>query len=150
MLFAIELVVLALPCVYVLGLFGGVLAVAGAIGAMHGLSGGVGLGDGLLALLLGGLAVALPACGAYAIGHFLLAALGYLRHGPAGLSRRQLRALPWAVPPLAVTLALGTPGLLGLEGWSWLLAVQVSGLGLVLPTLHLWLAWRSSAAPRQA
>lgn len=154
LLFAAELLLLALPSLYVLTLFGAVLFMTGAMIATHGVSGGVGLGDGLLALVLGGLAASLPACGAYAICHFLQASVGYLRHGPAGLSRRQLRALPWAIPPLALTLTLGTPGLLGgllgLQGWPFLLAVQVSGLGLLLPTLHLWLAWRGAGSPRQA
>lgn len=149
-LFGLELLLLALPSLYILFIFGAVLTMTGAMIATYGLSGEVGLADGLLALLLGGLAAALPLCGAYAIWHFLQAAIGYLRHGPAGLSRRQLRALPWAIPPLALTLPLGMPGLLGLQGWPWLLAVQVSGLGLLLPTLHLWLAWRGAGSPRQA
>lgn len=149
--FLVELAVLALPSLYLLGMMAGILAMSSIFGAGYGFSAGTGQGlageDIAISLVVAALGLFLSLCGFYAMWHFLRAALAYLRHGAAGLHRRNLGALPWAIPPLALTLTLGLPALLGGEGWSRLIALHLSGLGLLVPTLHLWLAWRARPSP---
>ncbi|MBE9603883.1 hypothetical protein IAI18_03335 [Acetobacteraceae bacterium H6797] len=147
-LFLAELVGLGLPSLLamvflawmlLIGCISGVLVCLGKLfGTRPELSGS----DALFVALLTAFGLLLCLGGFYAMWRFLRAALAYLRRGASGLTLADYRALPWAVPPLLLCFTMAVPGLANIGGEGWLTGFYVSGLGLMVPVLHLWLAWR--------